>query len=100
MRQRRGSDSRHQRRTNAGPGVISSLLPCDGSNRSRPTLRRCVMHIRRVAGGVLAALMIVVPASASVGASPGANGRIAFEQGGVIYSIRADGTDRRQLTAG
>ncbi len=33
-------------------------------------------------------------------AYPGANGRIAFEQGGVIYSIRPDGSDRRQLTTG
>jgi Tol biopolymer transport system component len=40
----------------------------------------------------------VLPAPAAHAAYPGANGRIAFEQGGVIYSIRPDGTDRRQLT--
>jgi TolB protein len=38
-------------------------------------------------------------------AYPGANGRIVFEQGGfeqggTIYSIRPDGSDRRQLTTG
>jgi Tol biopolymer transport system component len=41
----------------------------------------------------------VLPAPAAHAAYPGANGRIAFEQGGVIYSIRADGSDRRQLTS-
>jgi Tol biopolymer transport system component len=40
----------------------------------------------------------VLPAPAAHAAYPGANGRIAFEQGGVIYSIRPDGSDRRQLT--
>lgn len=33
-------------------------------------------------------------------AYPGTNGRIVFEQGGVIYSIRADGSGRRRLTTG
>src|SRR6266487_4200175 len=42
----------------------------------------------------------VLPAPAAQAAYPGTNGRIAFEQGGVIYSIRADGTSRRQLTTG
>jgi Tol biopolymer transport system component len=58
--------------------------------------------------GLLAAVTLL--AAAAIGAStvlsapaahaayPGANGRIAFEQGGVIYSIRPDGSDRRQLT--
>jgi Tol biopolymer transport system component len=40
----------------------------------------------------------VLPVPAAHAAYPGANGRIAFEQGGVILSIRADGSDRRQLT--
>jgi Tol biopolymer transport system component len=40
----------------------------------------------------------VLPAPAAHAAYPGANGRIAFEQGGAIYSIRPDGSDRRQLT--
>jgi TolB protein len=40
----------------------------------------------------------VLPAPPARAAYPGANGRIAFEQGGVIYSIRPDGSDRRQLT--
>jgi Tol biopolymer transport system component len=40
----------------------------------------------------------VLPAPAAHAAFPGTNGRIAFEQGGVIYSIRPDGTGRLQLT--
>jgi Tol biopolymer transport system component len=40
----------------------------------------------------------MLPAPAAHAAYPGTNGRIAFEQGGVIYSIRPDGTGRRQLT--
>jgi Tol biopolymer transport system component len=46
---------------------------------------------------LMGAAVLATPGVASA-AYPGANGRIAFEQGGVIYSIRQDGTDRRQLT--
>ena len=58
--------------------------------------------------GLLAAVTLVAAAAIGAGtvlsapaahaAYPGANGRIAFEQGGVLYSIRPDGSDRRQLT--
>jgi Tol biopolymer transport system component len=43
-------------------------------------------------------MLPVLPVPAAHAAYPGANGRIAFEQDGVIYSIRPDGSDRRQLT--
>jgi len=46
------------------------------------------------------AAVAVLPAPPAHAAYPGANGRIVFEQGGVIYSIRPDGTARRQLTTG
>ena len=42
---------------------------------------------------------MVLPVPAAHAASPGVNGRIVFEQGGVIYSIRPDGSGRRQLTS-
>ena len=59
-----------------------------------------MMRIRHVGASLLmGALMLATPATATA-AYPGANGRIAFEQGGVIYSIRPDGSDRRQLTTG
>jgi Tol biopolymer transport system component len=48
------------------------------------------------AAAIGASTMLPVPAAHA--AYPGTNGRIAFEQGGVIYSIRPDGTGRRQLT--
>jgi|SRR5829696_3147 len=50
-----------------------------------------------VAAFILGAAVMATPAVATA-AYPGANGRIAFEQGGIIYSIRPDGSDRRQLT--
>jgi Tol biopolymer transport system component len=40
----------------------------------------------------------VLPVPAAHAAYPGTNGRIVFEQGGVLYSIRPDGSGRRQLT--
>ncbi len=44
--------------------------------------------------------LTVLPAPPARAAYPGTNGRIVFEQGGIIYSIRPDGTARRQLTTG
>jgi Tol biopolymer transport system component len=41
----------------------------------------------------------VLPAQNARAAYPGRNGRIVFEQGGDLYSIRPDGSDRRQLTS-
>jgi Tol biopolymer transport system component len=50
-----------------------------------------------IAALLLGAAVLATPAVATA-AYPGINGRIVFEQGGVIYSIRQDGSDRRQLT--
>jgi dipeptidyl aminopeptidase/acylaminoacyl peptidase len=56
------------------------------------------MRLRRIlAASLVGAAVLAVPGVATA-AYPGANGRIAFEQGGVIYSVRPDGSDRRQLT--
>jgi Tol biopolymer transport system component len=46
---------------------------------------------------ILGAAVMATPAVATA-AYPGSNGRVVFEQGGFIYSIRQDGSDRRQLT--
>jgi len=57
-----------------------------------------MMRIRHaIAALIIGAATLATPAVATA-AYPGANGRIAFEQGGNIYSIRPDGSDRRQLT--
>jgi Tol biopolymer transport system component len=62
------------------------------------TLKEDMMRIRPLmAALVVGAVALVTPAVAT-GAYPGSDGRIAFEQGGFIYSIRQDGSDRRQLT--
>jgi Tol biopolymer transport system component len=56
------------------------------------------MRIRHaVATLLMGAAVLGIPGVATA-AYPGANGRIVFEQGGVLYSIRPDGSDRRQLT--
>jgi Tol biopolymer transport system component len=57
-----------------------------------------MMRIRHAIAVLLLGAAVLATAGVAVAASPGANGRIAFEEGGVIYSIRPDGTDRRQLT--
>jgi Tol biopolymer transport system component len=46
-----------------------------------------------------AALVAAAPAAAQA-ASPGKNGRIAFEERGVIYSIQSTGAGRQTLTSG
>jgi Tol biopolymer transport system component len=57
-----------------------------------------MMRIRHaIAASIIGAAVLATPGVATA-AYPGANGRIAFEQGGNIYSIRQDGSDRRQLT--
>ena len=49
----------------------------------------------------MAVVAVVAAVPATVGAaSPGANGRIAFEMDGVIYSIQPTGAGVRALTAG
>ena len=49
---------------------------------------------------LIVAAAATLPAPGAQAAYPGENGRIVFEQGGVIYSIRDDGSARRQLTTG
>lgn len=56
------------------------------------------MRIRHVVATLLMGAAVLATPGVATAAFPGANGRIAFEQGGVIYSIRPDGSDRRQLT--
>jgi Tol biopolymer transport system component len=63
----------------------------------RPRIVGLLAGVALLAAAVIGASS-VLSAPAAHAASPGANGRIAFEQGGVIYSIRPDGSDRRQLT--
>jgi Tol biopolymer transport system component len=58
-----------------------------------------MMRFRHVLTALLMGATVLAAPGAATAAYPGANGRIAFEQGGVIYSIRADGSDRRQLTS-
>jgi Tol biopolymer transport system component len=56
------------------------------------------MRIRRhLAALIVGATALAAPGVATA-AFPGANGRIVFEQGDFIYSIRQDGSDLRQLT--
>jgi Tol biopolymer transport system component len=57
-----------------------------------------MMRIRHAIAVLLLGAAVLATPGVAVAAYPGANGRIAFEQGGVIYSIRPDGSDRRQLT--
>jgi len=57
-----------------------------------------MMRIRHAIAVLLMGAAVLAAPGVAVAAYPGANGRIAFEQGGVIYSIRPDGSDRRQLT--
>jgi Tol biopolymer transport system component len=57
-----------------------------------------MMRIRHTIAVLLLGAAVMATPGVAVAAYPGANGRIAFEQGGVIYSIRPDGSDRRQLT--
>jgi Tol biopolymer transport system component len=56
------------------------------------------MRTRHVVATLLMGAAVLATPGVATAAFPGANGRIAFEQGGVIYSIRPDGSDRRQLT--
>jgi Tol biopolymer transport system component len=56
------------------------------------------MRFRGIVAAVIAGAMVMAMPTLATAAFPGANGRIAFEQGGVIFSIRQDGSDRRQLT--
>jgi hypothetical protein len=58
-----------------------------------------MMRFRHVLTALLMGVAVLAAPGVATAAYPGANGRIAFEQGGVIYSIRADGSDRRQLTS-
>jgi Tol biopolymer transport system component len=57
-----------------------------------------MMRIRPAVAALLIGAAVMAAPGVATAAYPGANGRIAFEQGGVIYSIRPDGSDRRQLT--
>ncbi len=56
------------------------------------------MHLRHAAAAAIAGVTVMATPMVATAAYPGSNGRIAFEQDGFIYSIRHDGTDRRQLT--
>ena len=56
------------------------------------------MRLRHILAALLVGAAVLAAAGVATAAYPGANGRIAFEQGGNIYSIRPDGSDRRQLT--
>lgn len=56
------------------------------------------MRVRYVLATLVMGAAVLAAPGVATAAYPGANGRIAFEQGGVIYSIRPDGSDRRQLT--
>ena len=58
-----------------------------------------MMRLRHVLTTLLMGAAVLAAPGVATAAYPGANGRIAFEQGGVIYSIRPDGSDRRQLTS-
>jgi Tol biopolymer transport system component len=57
-----------------------------------------MMGIRHAIAALFLGAAVLATPGAALAAYPGANGRIVFEQGGVIYSIRPDGSDRRQLT--
>src|SRR4029453_7962270 len=56
------------------------------------------MPIRHAIAVLLLGAAVLATPGVAVAAYPGGNGRIAFEQGGVIYSIPPDGSHRRQLT--
>src|SRR3954463_828764 len=56
------------------------------------------MPPRTVLAAVIAALL-ALPAAAHA-AYPGANGKIAFERAGQIWTINPDGTGETQLTTG
>jgi Tol biopolymer transport system component len=57
-----------------------------------------MMRIRHAIAALIIGAAVLATPGVATAAYPGTNGRIAFEQGGNIYSIRPDGSDRRQLT--
>jgi len=56
------------------------------------------MRIRHSVAAVIVGAAVMATPAVATAAYSGSNGRIVFEQGGFIYSIRQDGSDRRQLT--
>jgi hypothetical protein len=50
-----------------------------------------MMRFRHVLTALLLGVAVLAAPGVATAAYPGANGRIAFEQGGVIYSIRPTG---------
>jgi Tol biopolymer transport system component len=56
------------------------------------------MRIRRYLAALTVGAAVIAAPGVATAAFPGANGRIVFEQDSFIYSIRQDGSDRRQLT--
>ncbi len=70
-----------------------------GQQHSVMALEGGVMRIRPAVAAVIVGAAVMATPAVATAAYPGSNGRIVFEQGGFIYSIRQDGSDRRQLTA-
>ncbi|MDP9220108.1 MAG: DPP IV N-terminal domain-containing protein [Actinomycetota bacterium] len=64
-------------------------------------MSRATRHTVRsaLAAGAAAVLVAAVPVAARA-ASPGTNGRIAFEMSGVIYSVQPNGSGQQTLTSG
>jgi Tol biopolymer transport system component len=70
----------------------------DSATAQRHDLKEDMMRVRGVVAAVIVGAAVLATPAVATAAFPGANGRIVFEQGGIIYSIRQDGSDRRQLT--
>src|SRR6266498_1165608 len=69
-----------------------------GQQHSVMALEGGVMRIRPAVAAVIVGAAVMATPAVATAAYSGSNGRIVFEQGGFIYSIRQDGSDRRQLT--
>src|SRR6266540_4333620 len=69
-----------------------------GQQHSVMALEGGMMRIRPAVAAVIVGAAVMATPAVATAAYPGSNGRIVFEQGGFIYSIRQDGSDRRQLT--
>ena len=84
-------------------GVFTLPLPCPAEKGSGMTKRR-TLHLAALLGTLAAAVLVacaVAPLAVSGEANAaflGKNGRIAYNTGGVIYTINPNGSGKRQLT--